>query len=103
MNNVIAACRINEVKRLVYTSSVHAFVELPHGQLIDETTPVDPERVVGHYAKTKAKAAPSEEFILSGYPISLKQMFYILQNVTGRKISRVYFPNWLLKWFIPFV
>lgn len=175
MKNVIAACKKNKVKRLVYTSSVHAFVELPHGQLIDETAPVDPERVVGHYAKTKAKATlllreavregldavivypsgiigpysynlsnmgqmmidyvrgripvmiegtydfvdvrdvatgiilsiekanPGDEFILSGYQISLKQMFYILQNVTGRKIPRIYCPNWLLKLFIPFV
>lgn len=31
-------------------------VELPLGQLIVETAPVNPERVVGHYAKSKAKA-----------------------------------------------
>src|SRR5690625_106053 len=54
--NVIEACLETGVDRLIYTSSVHAFVELPHGQLIDETAPIDPELVVGDYAKTKAKA-----------------------------------------------
>lgn len=44
------------VERLIYTSSVHAFVELPQGQLIDETAPIDPDQVVGDYAKSKAKA-----------------------------------------------
>jgi dihydroflavonol-4-reductase len=39
----------------VYASSVHVFVE-PHEGSIDEDTAIDPARVVGHYAKTKAKA-----------------------------------------------
>lgn len=41
--NVAAACMQLGVGRLVYTSSVHAFVEPPHGECITEDTPVDPE------------------------------------------------------------
>ena len=173
--NVIDACKITNVQRLIYTSSVHAFVELPHGQLIDETAPIDPERIIGDYAQTKAKATllvreaiaegldavivyPSgiigpfsytlsnmgqlfidyckgripvmiegiydfvdvrdvvhgtitaaeqaergEEFILSGYQITFKQIFYILNNLTGRKAPKLYIPHWVLKLFVPLV
>ena len=54
--NVLAACRAAGVRRLVYTSSIHAFVEPPHGTCTDETTPVDPQLVTTPYAKTKAEA-----------------------------------------------
>jgi dihydroflavonol-4-reductase len=54
--NVIEACRLAGVRRLIYTSSVHAFVEPPHGTPTDENTPIDPERAHGPYGKTKAAA-----------------------------------------------
>lgn len=54
--NVAAACMQLGVGRLVYTSSVHAFVEPPHGECITEDTPVDPEGVLGDYAASKAAA-----------------------------------------------
>lgn len=54
--NVIAACRAAHVERLVYTSSIHAFVEPQTGERITEARTIDPERVVGAYAKTKAQA-----------------------------------------------
>lgn len=54
--NVIQACRKNDVKRLVYVSSIHAFSEPKPGSLIDESTPIDPERTCGDYAKSKAIA-----------------------------------------------
>ncbi|MFH0915197.1 MAG: SDR family oxidoreductase [bacterium] len=54
--NVLAACRDVGVGRLVYTSSVHAFVEPPRGTYLDETAPIDPARVRGPYARTKAEA-----------------------------------------------
>lgn len=54
--NIAAACMQLGVRRLVYTSSVHAFVEPPHGQCITEETPVDPGRVLGDYAASKAAA-----------------------------------------------
>jgi dihydroflavonol-4-reductase len=54
--NVISACREVGARRLVYTSSVHAFVEPPAGIYLQETQDIDPERVRGPYAKTKAEA-----------------------------------------------
>lgn len=48
--NVADACRTTGVQRLVYTSSVHAIAEPPHGTVIDESQPFDPERVLGDYA-----------------------------------------------------
>lgn len=56
MRNVIAACRANGVRRLVYTSSIHAIAEPPHGTVIDESQPFDPDRVLGDYARSKARA-----------------------------------------------
>jgi dihydroflavonol-4-reductase len=54
--NVIAACRAAGVGRLVYTSSIHAFVETPLGTSTDESTLIDPARTVGDYGRTKAEA-----------------------------------------------
>ena len=54
--NVLAACREAGVGRLVYTSSVHALVEPPHGTCLDENFSIDPEGVRGPYARTKAEA-----------------------------------------------
>ena len=56
MRNVVAACRITGVRRLVYTSSVHALAEPPYGTVIDESQPFDPNRVLGNYARSKARA-----------------------------------------------
>jgi dihydroflavonol-4-reductase len=54
--NVISACRTAGVRRLVYTSSIHAFAEPAKGVCTDETTPIDPRLVFGNYGKTKAEA-----------------------------------------------
>lgn len=56
IRNVITACRTTGVRRLVYTSSVHAIAEPPHGTVIDESQPFDPNRVLGDYARSKARA-----------------------------------------------
>jgi len=56
MRNVIAACCAAGVRRLVYTSSIHAIAEPPHGTVIDESQPFDPDRVLGDYARSKARA-----------------------------------------------
>jgi dihydroflavonol-4-reductase len=55
--NVINACMENNIKRLVYTSSVHALREPAKGTVINEEQPFDPEQVFGEYSKTKAKAS----------------------------------------------
>lgn len=55
--NVIQACKENKVKRLVYTSSIHAIHEPEVKTIIDETQPFDPENARGFYDKTKALAS----------------------------------------------
>ena len=55
--NVLSACRACHVRRLVYVSSIHAFIDPPQNIEIDENTAIDPEEVLGAYAVTKAKAA----------------------------------------------
>src|SRR4030043_2454459 len=54
--NVAEACRTSGVRRLVYIYSVRAFAEPPHGTVIDESQPFDPDRVLGDYARSKARA-----------------------------------------------
>jgi dihydroflavonol-4-reductase len=56
VRNVAAACRTAAVRRLVYTSSVHAIAEPPKGTAIDESQPFDLDRVLGDYARSKARA-----------------------------------------------
>ena len=56
-NNVIKACREHKIKRLIYTSSVHAIPEPKTANtVIKETLDFSPEYVNGPYAKSKAKA-----------------------------------------------
>ena len=55
VRNVIGACRATGVRRLVYTSSVHAIAEPPHGEMIDESQPFAPDQVLGDYARSKAR------------------------------------------------
>ncbi len=54
--NVVEACLDAGVGRLVYTSSIHAIQEPPEGIVINETFPVDPDHVLGPYARSKAQA-----------------------------------------------
>jgi dihydroflavonol-4-reductase len=56
VRNVVAACHATGVHRLIYTSSIHAIAEPPHGTVIDETQPFDPDHVLGDYARSKARA-----------------------------------------------
>ncbi len=57
--NVIHACRVQRVEKLIYTSSIHAFTELEPGSLIDENVPFNPARTSGVYGKSKAEAVLS--------------------------------------------
>ena len=54
--NLLEACQTNKIKRLIYTSSVHAIEEKKNNQLIEEPVEFNPKKVKGHYAKTKAIA-----------------------------------------------
>lgn len=54
--NVMIAAHYNDVKRVIYTSSVHALEELPNNATITEVDHFDPKKVKGNYAKSKAIA-----------------------------------------------
>lgn len=54
--NVLQACREEKVKKLVYTSSVHAIPEKSKDEIITETKDFSEDKVKGIYAKTKAEA-----------------------------------------------
>ncbi len=55
--NVIAAVRQCGVKRLIYTSSIHALERPPDGVVIDERLPFDANNPAGPYDRTKAEAS----------------------------------------------
>jgi dihydroflavonol-4-reductase len=57
--NVIQAARSCGVRRLVYTSSIHAFRRVPEGILIDESIPFDVEHAISSYDSSKASASLS--------------------------------------------
>lgn len=54
--NVVDTCKKMHVKKLIYTSSVHAIPPKPKGEIIEETKSFSPDLVKGTYAKTKAEA-----------------------------------------------
>src|SRR5699024_12108136 len=64
---------------------------------------VDGRAVVDVTMTAAEQAERGEEFILSGYQITFKQIFYILNNLTGRKAPKLYIPHWVLKLFVPLV
>lgn len=55
--NVIKACLECGIRRLVYTSSIHALTDTPHGKIIDESLPFDPNNPRGEYDRSKAQAS----------------------------------------------
>jgi len=56
-NNILKVCQKNKIKRLVYTSSVHAFEEAEKGIIMVEPREFNYKKVKGNYAKTKALAS----------------------------------------------
>lgn len=55
--NVLRAAKRAGIKKMVYTSSVHALSEPPRGSLVDEALPFDPKKTTGNYGKSKAMAS----------------------------------------------
>lgn len=55
--NVIQAARSCGVRRLVYTSSIHALKRVPDGVLIDESVPFDIINAISSYDSSKASAS----------------------------------------------
>ncbi len=55
--NIISEAREAGVKRLIYTSSIHAIQRAPAGVCIDEQLPFDPLNSAGEYDRSKAEAS----------------------------------------------
>jgi len=55
--NIIHAAHNANIRRLIYTSSIHAIRHMPHGVTIDEKIPFDPLHVLGSYDQSKAQAS----------------------------------------------
>jgi len=55
--NVLQTALQEGVRRLVYTSSIHAIARAPHGIQIDETLPFDTNNPYGAYDRSKAEAS----------------------------------------------
>lgn len=55
-SNILALAKKHKVTRFLYTSSVHAIPEVPHGEVHTEVSEFDATKVHGDYAKTKAEA-----------------------------------------------
>ena len=60
--NVIQLARQTGIRRLVYTSSIHAIARAPHGIQIDETLPYDMNNPYGAYDRSKAEASLDVQF-----------------------------------------
>ena len=55
--NMLAAARMQGVRKFVYTSSIHALTRPPEGCPVDEHLPFDPLNPAGAYDRTKAAAS----------------------------------------------
>ena len=78
--NIVEACLKTGVKRLVYTSSIHAIEEPPHGTIIDETFPYNPDKVPKGYGRSKAQATLA---VLKGVKHGLNAVIVCPTGVTG--------------------
>jgi dihydroflavonol-4-reductase len=54
--NVVDACLRNGVRRLVYTSSIHAYRYYSKNMVLNEEVPFSPDKALGEYGKSKARA-----------------------------------------------
>ncbi len=92
--NVAEACLKCGVKRMVHTSSIQALVEPPKGTVFDEKSPIDPDRVVGHYAKSKA------EGMLEVLAAVKKGLDAVILCPTGAIGPYDFKPSKMGKWFL---
>ena len=78
--HVVEACLKCGVGRLVHTSSMEALVVPPHGTVFDESSPFDPDRVLGSYARSKSLATLE---VLSAVKRGLDAVIVCPSGVTG--------------------
>ena len=55
--NVLEAARHASIRRLIYTSSIHAIARAPHGVTMDESLGFDQNNPYGEYDRSKAAAS----------------------------------------------
>ena len=55
--NVLAASQRANIRKLIYTSSIHAIARAPHGVKMDETLGFDANNPYGEYDRSKATAS----------------------------------------------
>jgi dihydroflavonol-4-reductase len=55
--NVLEAARHARIRRLIYTSSIHAIARAPHGVMMDESLGFDQNNPYGEYDRSKAAAS----------------------------------------------
>ena len=55
--NVLEAARHANIRRLIYTSSIHAIARAPHGVTMDESLGFDQDNPYGEYDRSKAAAS----------------------------------------------
>lgn len=78
--NVVEACIRTNVKRLIYTSSVHALHEPPMGEIMVEKLADSTDEVLGEYAKTKVLATRE---VLNGIERGLDAVITYPSGVIG--------------------
>ncbi|MCU0519867.1 MAG: NAD-dependent epimerase/dehydratase family protein [Anaerolineae bacterium] len=92
--NVASAALRNGVNRLVHVGSVHAFKRMPHGQVINEETPLALDSAAGTYDETKARGvAAMLDAVKQGLdavvacPSAIIGPYDFLQSLLGKALS----------------
>lgn len=101
--NVLEAARMAGVRRLVYTSSIHALKRIPEGRVIDEHIPFDPQTEISDYDRSKATASlavldavRNEGFdavivcptgIVGPYDFRLSEMGHLIVDALHRRLN----------------
>jgi dihydroflavonol-4-reductase len=92
--NVAEACLKCGVKKMVHTSSIGALVEPPKGTVFDEKSHFDPDKVVGHYNKSKAQGS------LEVLAAVKKGLDAVILCPTGAIGPNDFKPSKMGKWFL---
>jgi dihydroflavonol-4-reductase len=70
--NIVDLAHEYNVEHFIYVSSVHAIPELKKGLVIEETQAISPDKVFGHYSKSKAMATRYVmDKMAKGFPASI--------------------------------
>ena len=96
--NILDACIMHKVKKLVYVSSTGAIPELPHGQVIREVDSFDPKPIFGGYGKTKAIATQMVFDAIKEHDLDASIVYP--SGITGpNDYGNGYFTNFIIDYF----